>query len=136
MDDTVDGESDIANVEMMPLTLANSNDILNSGVDFEALAHQHYNRLKASPPMSAMEVDQEADFTGVDGDSSNKLQWPCLPKNWNDWLFPPNVPRACQLLRKENLAVPACYLVVGLLQGVFFKIPLYIFIKRKKHAGK
>lgn len=33
-------------------------------------------------------------------------------------LFPPNVPRSVQLLRKENLAIPMCYLVVGLLQGL------------------
>lgn len=35
----------------------------------------------------------------------------------NDWLYPPDVPRSCQLLRKENLAVPASYLLVGILQG-------------------
>ncbi len=33
-------------------------------------------------------------------------------------LFPPDVPRPVQLLRKENLAVPMCYLVVGILQGL------------------
>jgi len=43
--------------------------------------------------------------------------WSWLPPTWYDWLFPPNVPRSCQLLRKENLAVPASYLLVGLLQG-------------------
>jgi len=37
---------------------------------------------------------------------------------WEDWLFPPNLPRACQLLRPENIAIPACYLLVGLLQGL------------------
>jgi len=36
----------------------------------------------------------------------------------HDWLFPPHLPRTCQLLRKENLAVPACYLLVGVLQGL------------------
>ena len=34
------------------------------------------------------------------------------------WLYPPEVPRECQLLRKENIAVPACYLLVGILQGL------------------
>lgn len=37
---------------------------------------------------------------------------------WNDWFFPPDVPRECQLLRRENIAIPACYLLVGLLQGL------------------
>ena len=35
-----------------------------------------------------------------------------------DYLFPPDLPRSCQLLRPENIAVPACYLLVGLLQGL------------------
>lgn len=34
------------------------------------------------------------------------------------WLFPPHLPRECQLLRPENLAVPTCYLLVGILQGL------------------
>jgi len=42
----------------------------------------------------------------------------CLPVSWIHSLFPPNVPRAVQLLRRENLAVPACYLCVGILQGL------------------
>jgi BT1 family len=39
---------------------------------------------------------------------------------WNlqDWLFPPHLPRSCQLLRRENIAIPACYLLVGLLSGL------------------
>jgi hypothetical protein len=39
------------------------------------------------------------------------------PSMYNS-LFPSNVPRACQLLRLENLAVPASYLLVGVLQGL------------------
>lgn len=34
------------------------------------------------------------------------------------FLYPPNLPRQCQLLRYENIAIPACYLLVGLLQGL------------------
>ena len=34
------------------------------------------------------------------------------------FLFPPNLPRPCQLLRPENIAIPACYLLVGILQGL------------------
>lgn len=40
------------------------------------------------------------------------------PWNLQDWLYPPHLPRSCQLLRKENLAIPACYLLVGILQGL------------------
>jgi hypothetical protein len=35
-----------------------------------------------------------------------------------NWLYPPQVPRSCQLLRLENLAVPCCYLLVGLSKGL------------------
>jgi hypothetical protein len=38
--------------------------------------------------------------------------------SFQDWLHPPHLPRACQLLRKENIAIPACYLLVGILQGL------------------
>lgn len=41
-----------------------------------------------------------------------------LPPKLSAWLYPPGVPRECQLMRKENLAVPACYLLVGILQGL------------------
>ena len=41
-----------------------------------------------------------------------------LPQPIYDWLFPPSVPRNCQLFRIENLALPACYLMVGMLQGI------------------
>lgn len=35
-----------------------------------------------------------------------------------DFLYPPHLPRSCQLLRRENIAIPLCYLLVGLLQGL------------------
>jgi hypothetical protein len=41
-----------------------------------------------------------------------------LPKNIYQYIYPPNVPREVQLMRPENIAVPACYLLVGLLQGL------------------
>lgn len=41
-----------------------------------------------------------------------------LSRAWYEWLYPPENPRSVQLLRKENIAVPACYLCVGILQGL------------------
>jgi len=41
-----------------------------------------------------------------------------LPYWLYEYLFPPDVPRECQMLRCENIAVPACYLLVGILQGL------------------
>jgi len=41
-----------------------------------------------------------------------------LPKVVYQYIYPPNVPRSVQLCRVENIAIPACYLLVGLLQGL------------------
>jgi hypothetical protein len=41
-----------------------------------------------------------------------------LPRSFHHWLYPPHVPIECQLFRKQNLAVPVCYLLVGLLHGL------------------
>ena len=48
-------------------------------------------------------------------DSTEYTGW---RRRLEDFLFPPHLPRSCQLLRPENIAVPACYLLVGLLQGL------------------
>ena len=40
------------------------------------------------------------------------------PWNLEDFLFPPELPRQCQLLRPENIAIPFCYLLVGILSGL------------------
>lgn len=37
---------------------------------------------------------------------------------WHRYWFPPDVPRELQLFRWENIAIPASYLVVGVLQGM------------------
>jgi hypothetical protein len=52
--------------------------------------------------------------TGDDYETSNSY----LPKRLYHYLYPPNIPREVQLLRLDNIAVPACYLLVGLLQGL------------------
>lgn len=39
-------------------------------------------------------------------------------RSWKEYFFPTNIPRPLQIWRIENLAVPFCYLVVGLLQGM------------------
>ncbi|KAL7577630.1 hypothetical protein ACA910_015149 [Epithemia clementina (nom. ined.)] len=58
------------------------------------------------------------DGTG-NGVSEKTASGDYLLPGWLDrMLFPPHLPRACQLLRPENIAVPACYLLVGLLQGL------------------
>jgi MFS family permease len=69
----------------------------------------------------------EAKFGLLSDDMSNPIVYESVPSNskstgrresFEDWLFPPHLPRSCQLLRPENIAVPLCYLLVGLLQGL------------------
>lgn len=55
-----------------------------------------------------------APFSGDDYQTSNTI----LPQKIYHYIYPPNVPRSVQLCRPENIAVPACYLLVGLLQGL------------------
>mmetsp|Transcript_14458 Transcript_14458/g.29723 ORF Transcript_14458/g.29723 Transcript_14458/m.29723 type:complete len:549 (+) Transcript_14458:1-1647(+) len=36
----------------------------------------------------------------------------------NNYLYPPHIPPSVQLLRRENIVIPACYFLVGALQGL------------------
>eukprot|EP00545_Synedropsis_sp_CCMP1620_P001146 CAMPEP_0119019384 /NCGR_PEP_ID=MMETSP1176-20130426/21657_1 /TAXON_ID=265551 /ORGANISM="Synedropsis recta cf, Strain CCMP1620" /LENGTH=289 /DNA_ID=CAMNT_0006973563 /DNA_START=52 /DNA_END=918 /DNA_ORIENTATION=- len=78
-------------------------------------------------PLTAKRKDGDIlHATGVDADLDGLMLYPILveqedswmPSDLYNWMYPPNVPRECQLMRKENLAVPACYLLVGILQGL------------------
>ena len=70
----------------------------------------HYSNFYSTAPLPS----PESLTSGDDYDTSNTY----LSKRIYHYLYPPNVPREVQLLRKENIAVPACYLLVGLLQGL------------------
>ena len=48
--------------------------------------------------------------------SNDKPSW--MSVSWYEYLYPPSTPPECQLLRSENIVIPACYLLVGLLQGL------------------
>eukprot|EP00815_Leptocylindrus_aporus_P000986 CAMPEP_0116055494 /NCGR_PEP_ID=MMETSP0322-20121206/3442_1 /TAXON_ID=163516 /ORGANISM="Leptocylindrus danicus var. apora, Strain B651" /LENGTH=518 /DNA_ID=CAMNT_0003539111 /DNA_START=64 /DNA_END=1621 /DNA_ORIENTATION=- len=51
----------------------------------------------------------EVHFYPLEGSYQQKLY---------DWAYPSNVPRELQILRLENLAIPTCYLLVGIMQGL------------------
>ena len=63
--------------------------------------------------MQPLQKEQYHSLPSVEEITANKQ-----PTTWNDWFFPPDVPRECQLMRRENIAIPACYLLVGLMQGL------------------
>ncbi len=62
-------------------------------------------------------VDEHLTHTTIYTSNKDTFLYPFLPTAYLDKLYPTDVPRSVQLLRKENIAVPACYLCVGLLQG-------------------
>ena len=120
-DDTRQFNKNGQNFEMVPLSDNNSDDQDNyfdydsdgndndDDEDEGQVRPSHYSNFYSSTPLSS-----DALSSGDDYDTSNTY----LSKRLYHYLFPPNVPREVQLLRKENIAVPACYLLVGLLQGL------------------
>tara|TARA_B110000971_G_C19963384_1_gene479030 strand:+ start:613 stop:1359 length:747 start_codon:yes stop_codon:yes gene_type:complete len=60
--------------------------------------------------------------TSSPSDNNNNIENNLLPDTYYNrfhiWLHPPTKPRAVQLFRLENLAIPACYFLVGALQGL------------------
>lgn len=67
-------------------------------------------------------VSMDGDETGFEDEYIDHVLYPRVeddkPWNLHDFLFPPELPRSCQLLRPENIAIPACYLLVGILSGL------------------
>ena len=108
------------NFEMVPLSDNNDDDHQDNYFEYDSddnnddedegqVRPSHYSNFYSSTPLSS-----DALSSGDDYDTSNTY----LSKRIYHYLYPPNVPREVQLLRKENIAVPACYLLVGLLQGL------------------
>ena len=97
-------EKDIESIEMQPLTSYGSNDEDNGGEKDVFL----------DEPSKKME---SGIVIGNDTNDNRKIEID-RPWNLNDWLYPPQLPPELQLLRRENIAIPACYLLVGILQGL------------------
>lgn len=72
-------------------------------------------------PASASQQDYEVyqeDLHTTYAPNHNTFLYNYFPIEYVEKLYPSNLPRSIQLLRLENIAVPACYLCVGLLQGL------------------
>ena len=85
-------------VELMPLARS-------AECDFEQFEDEH-------PTTTQLSHIDDIEKNGVEFRETS------LPPWLEDFLFPPALPRKCQLLRLENIAVPVCYLLVGLLLGL------------------
>jgi hypothetical protein len=71
--------------------------------------------------LSSLEVETQEEYKVYNDTytpNDDTFLYKFLPIEYVNKLYPTNVPRTVQLLRIENLAVPACYLCVGLLQGL------------------
>ncbi|KAL3796161.1 hypothetical protein HJC23_000664 [Cyclotella cryptica] len=105
------GEHGLSNVdnslEMIPLS-DNKDENEESTFTYDNDNDQHDDIHKRRVPSS------NAAFSGDDFHSSGTR----LPQSLYQYIYPPNAPRSVQLFRPENIAVPACYLLVGLLQGL------------------
>lgn len=105
------GKRELRNVdnslEMIPLS-DNKEENDESIFSYENEDDQHADIQKRRAPSS------NAPFSGDDFHSSGTR----LPQSIYQYIYPPNAPRTVQLFRPENIAVPACYLLVGLLQGL------------------
>ena len=104
--------------EMVPLTPGNSDDDgdLDGDGEFEYSDDDEDGgaaRIRRRSNHAGRNV-----YPGDDYATSTSLLARALPRRAYHYLYPPGVPRQVQLLRLENLAVPACYLLVGLLQGL------------------
>jgi hypothetical protein len=64
------------------------------------------------------EVEDGDNNSGDDYHLQSNFLSTILSKQLYQYLYPPNVPKSIQLYRWENLAIPACYLLVGVLQGL------------------
>ena len=95
--------------EMVPLSDSDDNELDDFNYDNEEEDDDddHIRRNKSTIPLGHP-------HSGDDYTTSQTR----LPKVVYQYIYPPNVPRSVQLCRSENIAIPACYLLVGLLQGL------------------
>ena len=99
-DDFIHRRRDAESIEMQPLKNKENRDEENDMFEDE-------------PSMQMV----SAVVIGPDNGASSPIEIDA-PWNLEDWLFPPQLPPELQLLRRENIAIPACYLLVGILQGL------------------
>jgi hypothetical protein len=106
-------------IEMQPLTQNGNNDN-GVGDDNNNSNGDKLSLGRGRDPIKARNSDLENDGIMIDDSNSNNEYVHELEKPWNiqDFLYPPQLPPELQLLRKENIAIPACYLLVGILQGL------------------
>lgn len=118
VDDDDDSENDEDHED------SEDDDDLEEDYDHRRALRQHQKRrrkqkhLRSNSSSSPSYHDDTSSSSGDDYHQSSNLPSTLLPKYMYHYIYPPHVPRSIQLYRLENLAVPCCYLLVGILQGL------------------
>ncbi|GMH59211.1 hypothetical protein TrRE_jg5666, partial [Triparma retinervis] len=73
------------------------------------------NNTMATNALNTMEIKSDSVPHGAKTSTQTNLPWKVRLSNY---LYPPHLPPSVQLLRRENIAIPACYFLVGALQGL------------------
>jgi len=86
--------------------------------DDRRLVHQQQQQHSKRRRQLQHDADDENGNSGDDYHLQSNLLSLLLSKSAYQYLYPPQVPKSIQLYRMENIAIPACYLLVGILQGL------------------
>ena len=101
----IQNENDASSLEMQPLK--------NTDAEHEDKCED--NEMFSKKPSAGTEGGVVVADNDIDSSINTKIE---RPWNFTDWLYPPDLPHELQLFRRENIAIPACYLLVGILQGL------------------
>lgn len=92
--------------ELEPLHLVNENRSSHLSLDYSSNAEED------------LDYDATEIYHHKQPDLTSRDYFNDIHSFWRSYCFPSNIPRILQLFRCENLAIPASYLVVGVLQGM------------------
>jgi len=106
--DSDDGEYGVTRRRVIVVAESTENEEKEKGQDVEPLLSSNSFTLSPSAATTTLEIED-----GITFSLSNSI----LSRIY-DYLVPPDKPRAVQLFHPSNLAIPTCYLIVGVLQGL------------------
>lgn len=113
-------EKDLEKRDMQPLQIGEESSLSTAAATSATatMGDLAYSELKADDNFSDHSAAGDGIFRDVKS-STDREPWAYwMSDAFHDYWFPPHTPRTCQLFRAENMAIPSCYLLVGLLQGL------------------
>lgn len=83
------------------------------------MVHIEDSRSLELQPLQISNEEDEAEGSNKYGGVQQGTRDEDEPPPWRQFFFPVSVPQELHLLRWENIGIPACYLLVGIMQGLF-----------------